>query len=137
MNSRTKARVRALEVLFEAESRGQDTLEVLQRRRLHTSALITDYSERIVRGVVERDEEIREYVETYSKGWTIDRMPAVDRAILRLGAWELLYNDEVPDAVAVSEATGMARTHSTDDSPRFINGVLGRLQKVKPTLLTD
>ncbi|MCT1366760.1 MULTISPECIES: transcription antitermination factor NusB [Kocuria] len=137
MNSRTKARVRALEVLFEAEERHEDTLEVLRRRRLHTSALISDYSERIVQGVVERDEEIREYIETYSKGWAMDRMPSVDRALLRMGVWELLYNDDVPDAVAVAEATGLARTHSTDDSPRFINGVLGRLQKVKPTLMTD
>jgi len=135
VNSRTKARVRALEVLFEADSRGEDTLEVLRRRRAHTSALISDYSERIVRGVLEHDEEIAEALETYSKGWTLDRMPAVDRAILRIGAWELLYNDDVPDAVAVSEAAGLARTHSTDDSPRFVNGLLGRLQKVKPTLL--
>lgn len=137
MNSRTKARVRALEVLFEAAERQQDTLEVLRRRRLHTAALISDYSERIVRGVTDHDEEIREFVETYSKGWTMDRMPSVDRAILRLGAWELLYNDEIPDAVAVSEAAGLASTHSTADSPRFVNGLLGRLQKVKPTLLTE
>ena len=135
MNSRTKARVRALEVLFEAESRGQDTLEVLHRRRLHTSALITDYSERIVRGVVERDEEIREYVETYSKGWTMDRMPAVDRAILRLGAWELLYNDDIPDAVAVSEAMALVRDLSTDESPQFVNGILGAVLRNKASLV--
>lgn len=135
MNSRTKARIRALEVLFEAESRGEDTLEVLRRRREHTSAQIADYPEQIVRGVVEHREELEEYLETYSKGWTMDRMPAVDRAVLLIGAWELLYNDDVPDAVAVSEAAGLARTHSTDDSPRFVNGLLGRLQKVKPTLL--
>ncbi|WP_129657911.1 transcription antitermination factor NusB [Rothia halotolerans] len=135
MRSLTKARIRALEVLFEADERREDLLEVLSRRRLHTSALISSYSEQIVRGVIEHDEEISEYLETYAKGWTLDRMPSVDRAILKIGAWELLYNDDVPDAVAVSEAAGLARTHSTDDSPRFVNGLLGRLQKVKPTLL--
>lgn len=124
-----------MEVLFEAEERHEDVLEVLKRRRLHTSALISEYAEQIVRGVVAHDEEITEALETYSKGWTIDRMPAVDRAVLKLGAWELLYNDDVPDAVAVAEATGLVRTHSTDDSPRFVNGLLGRLQKVKPTLV--
>ncbi|MCP3426834.1 transcription antitermination factor NusB [Rothia sp. AR01] len=135
MRSLTKARIRALEVLFEADERHEDLMEVLRRRRLHTTALISSYSEQIVRGVIEHDEEISEYLETYAKGWTLDRMPAVDRAILKIGAWELLYNDDVPDAVAVSEAAGLARTHSTDDSPRFVNGLLGRLQKVKPTLL--
>jgi N utilization substance protein B len=135
VRSLTKARIRALEVLFEADERREDLLEVLSRRRLHTSALISSYSEQIVRGVIEHDEEISEYLETYAKGWSLDRMPSVDRAILKIGAWELLYNDDVPDAVAVSEAAGLARTHSTDDSPRFVNGLLGRLQKVKPTLL--
>lgn len=135
MRTLTKARIRALEVVFEAESRGDDLLEALERRRLHTSALIGEYPERIVRGIVMHDEEISEALQTYAKGWTLDRMPAVDRAILKIGAWELLYNDDVPDAVAVSEAVGLARTHSTDDSPRFVNGLLGRLQKVKPTLL--
>lgn len=135
MNSRTKARIRALEVLFEADERHEDVLEVLRRRRLHTSAMISEYSEQMVRGVVAHDEEITEYLETYSKGWTLDRMPAVDRALLRMGTWELLYNDDVPDAVAVAEATGLAKSHSTDDSPRFVNGLLGRIQKMKPTLM--
>lgn len=135
MRSLTKARIRALEVIFEAESRDQELLEVLERRRLHTSAMVGEYPERIIRGIIEHGDAIDEALQTYSKGWTLDRMPAVDRAILKIGAWELLYNDEVPDAVAVSEATGLARTHSTDDSPRFVNGLLGRLQKIKPSLL--
>ncbi|MET1154976.1 transcription antitermination factor NusB, partial [Arthrobacter sp.] len=70
-----------------------------------------------------------------AQGWTLDRMPAVDRIILRVGSWELLYNDDVPDGVAVSEAVELAKTLSTDESPSFVNGLLGRLQQLKPTLL--
>lgn len=135
MNSRTKARLRALEVLFEAEQRGEGVIDVLTSRRLHTLAQISLYSEQIVRGVRDREEEIREYIETYSQDWTMDRMPSVDRIVLLIGAWELLFNDEIPDAVAISEATGLARMLSTDDSPKFVNGLLDRLRQVKPTLL--
>lgn len=135
MNSRTKARLRALEVLFEADQRNEDYIEVLRRRRLYTVAQISAYAEEIVRGVRDHDEEIREFVETYARDWSFDRMPAVDRAVLRLGAWELLYNDEVPDAVAISEAVGLARVLSTNDSPKFVNGLLDKLRQVKPTLL--
>lgn len=135
MNSRTKARLRALEVLFEADQRNEDYIEVLRRRRLYTVAQISAYAEEIVRGVRDHDEEIREFIETYARDWSFDRMPAVDRAVLRLGAWELLYNDDVPDAVAISEAVGLARVLSTNDSPKFVNGLLDKLRQVKPTLL--
>ncbi|ORC22032.1 MULTISPECIES: transcription antitermination factor NusB [Rothia] len=135
MNSRTKARLRALEVLFEADQRGDDIIDVLVRRRAYTAAQISLYSEQIVRGVRDHDEEIREYIETYAQDWTMDRMPSVDRVALRLGAWELLFNDEIPDAVAISEATGLVRLLSTGDSPKFVNGLLDRLRQVKPTLL--
>lgn len=135
MNSRTKARLRALEVLFEADQRNEDYIEVLRRRRLYTVAQISAYAEEIVRGVRDHDEEIREFIETYARDWSFDRMPAVDRAVLRLGAWELLHNDEVPDAVAISEAVGLARVLSTNESPKFVNGLLDKLRQVKPTLL--
>ena len=135
MNSRTKARLRALEVLFEADQRNEDYIEVLRRRRLYTVAQISVYAEEIVRGVRDHDEEIREFIETYARDWSFDRMPAVDRAVLRLGAWELLYNDEVPDAVAISEAVGLARVLSTNDSPKFVNGLLDKLSQVKPALI--
>ena len=88
-----------------------------------------------MRGVREHDDEIREYLETYARDWSFERMPAVDRVILRIGTWELLYNDDVPDAVAISEATGLARVLSTNDSPKFVNGLLDKLRQVKPTLL--
>lgn len=135
MNSRTKARLRALEVLFEADQRNEDYIEVLRRRRLYTVARISAYSEEIIRGVRDHDEEIREFVETYARDWSFERMPAVDRAVLRIGTWELLYNDEVPDAVAISEAVGLARVLSTNESPKFVNGLLDKLRQVKPTLL--
>lgn len=135
MNSRTKARLRALEVLFEADQRNEDYIEVLRRRRLYTVAQISAYSEEIIRGVRDHDEEIREFVETYARDWSSERMPAVDRAVLRIGTWELLYNDEVPDAVAISEAVGLARVLSTNESPKFVNGLLDKLRQVKPTLL--
>ena len=135
MNSRTKARLRALEVLFEADQRNEDYIEVLRRRRLYTVAQISAYSEEIIRGVRDHDEEIREFVETYARDWSFERMPAVDRAVLRIGTWELLYNHEVPDAVAISEAVGLARVLSTNESPKFVNGLLDKLRQVKPTLL--
>ena len=135
MNSRTKARLRALELLFEADQRNEVYIEVLRRRRLYTVAQISAYSEEIIRGVRDHDEEIREFVETYARDWSFERMPAVDRAVLRIGTWELLYNDEVPDAVAISEAVGLARVLSTNESPKFVNGLLDKLRQVKPTLL--
>ena len=135
MNSRTKARLRALEVLFEADQRNEDYIEVLRRRRLYTVAQLSAYSEEIIRGVRDHDEEIREFVETYARDWSFERMPAVDRAVLRIGTWELLYNDDVPDAVAISEAVGLARVLSTNESPKFVNGLLDKLRQVKPTLL--
>lgn len=135
MNSRTKARLRAVESLFEADQRGEDPVEVLQRRRLHTAAQISSYSEQIVCGVRDRREELNEYLNTYARDWSLERMPATDRVVLLIGAWELLFNDDIPDAVAISEATGLARVLSTNDSPKFVNGLLDKLRRVKPTLL--
>ncbi|NYE94335.1 N utilization substance protein B [Psychromicrobium silvestre] len=133
--SRSKARRRALDILFEAEQREKTAAEVLQVRRDSTDQIIGEYTVQLVDGVAARQETIDEFLQTYAKGWTLERMPSVDRIILRVGAWELLYNDEVPDAVAVSEAVELAKTLSTDDSPQFVNGLLGRLQQLKPTLL--
>lgn len=135
MSARGRARTRAVEVLFEAEQRDEPALEVMTRRRAHDDKQLGAYTEEIIRGVLLRRPEIDEAVQTWSRGWTLERMPAVDRTLLRVGAWELLYNDDVPDAVAVAEAVGLARELSTDDSPGFVNGLLGRLQKIKPTLL--
>lgn len=135
MSARSKARRRALDILFESTQRDMPALEVIRARREKTDMVIADYTVDVVEGVLERQEQIDEFLSTYSQGWTLDRMPAVDLMILRIGGWELLYNDDVPDGVAVSEAVELAKMLSTDESPKFINGLLGRLQQLKPTLL--
>jgi len=135
VSARGKARSRALEVLFEAEQRSVSAFDALKARREKTDLVINPYTVEIIEGVVSMQETIDEFLETYAQGWTLERMPSVDRIILRIGSWELLYNDEVPDGVAVSEAVALAKTMSTDESPAFINGLLGRLQKLKPSLL--
>lgn len=137
MGARTKARKRALDVLFEAEQRQLDPVTLLAQRIIEpgTEAALPQYSVEIVEGVVSEQERIDELLATHAHGWTLDRMPAVDRGLLRIGTWEILYNDAVPDAVAVDEAVELARSLSTDDSPVFINGLLGRILDLKPTLL--
>ena len=137
MAARTKARKRALDVLFEADQRGLDPLTVLARRIAEpgTQTPVPQYSVDLVEGVVAHLERIDEVLATHSHGWTVARMPAVDRSLLRVGAWEILYNDEVPDAVAVSEAVALAEELSTDESPSFVNGLLARIVELKPTLL--
>jgi len=134
-SARSKARRRALDILFEAEQRNVTALSAMTARRIVADQVINVYTVDLVEGVTAMQESIDEYLQTYSQGWTLERMPAVDRIILRIGTWELLFNDDVPDAVAVSEAVEMAKTLSTDESPQFVNGLLGRLQQVKPTLL--
>ncbi|OFE17737.1 transcription antitermination factor NusB [Humibacillus sp. DSM 29435] len=144
MAARTKARSRALDILFEADQRGLNAQTLLDERLLQGSvddgslgsrAGNNPYTAELVRGVTSRWGEINAALTDYSQGWTLDRMPAVDRAILRLGAWEVLWNDEIPDAVAISEAVGLATEMSTDDSPAFVNGLLGRLAEVKATIV--
>ena len=134
MAARTKARKRAVDVLFEADQRRRDPLRVLADRVAQADPPVNDYTVELVEGVVARRERLDELISTYSQGWTIERMPAVDRALLRLGTWELLYNDGVPDAVAVSEAVELAKSLSTDDSPSFVNGLLSRVLELKPSL---
>jgi N utilization substance protein B len=134
--ARTKARKRALDLLFEAEQR-QVNVGGLLRERLAvpvTEAPLSEFTGDLVTGVVEHWGQIDELIATYSQGWTLGRMPAVDRAILRLGAYEVLFSTDVPEAVAISEWVGLATELSTDDSPKFVNGLLGRLAEVKPTL---
>ncbi|MGW9404919.1 transcription antitermination factor NusB [Arthrobacter sp. NPDC055585] len=135
MSARSKARTRALEVLFEAEQRSMSPLESLRSRREKTDQVINPYTMDLVEGVIAKQETIDEFLSTYSQGWALDRMPAVDRIILRLGSWELLYNDDVPDKVAISEAVELAKSLSTDESPAFINGLLSRLHQLKDSLL--
>nr|WP_256939429.1 transcription antitermination factor NusB [Arthrobacter sp. BF1] len=124
-----------MDILFEAEQREVSAMSALTARREIADQIINLYTVEVVEGVTAMSENIDEFLQTYSQGWTLERMPAVDRSILRIGTWELLYNDDVPDGVAVSEAVELAKVLSTDESPQFINGLLGRLQQIKPTLL--
>jgi len=137
VGARTKARKRALDVLFEADQRGVEPVTLLAQRIAQPGAetALPQYSVELVEGVVAEQARIDELLATHAHGWTIERMPAVDRAILRLGTWEVLFNDDVPDAVAVDEAVELARSLSTDESPAFVNGLLGRIVDLKPTLL--
>jgi N utilization substance protein B len=128
--ARSKARRRAVEVLYEVDLRGQDAESGLESLAARMQSGINPYTEQIVRGVVQHQERIDETLSTYAQGWTLDRMPAVDRAILRVGAWELMWG-EVPDAVALAEAVGLANELSTDESGKYINGVLARVNSVK------
>jgi N utilization substance protein B len=132
--ARSKARKRALDVLFEAELRGQPVLDVLAERAADETPPLSAYAADLVRGVHAHQQRIDELLAAYAQGWTLQRMPAVDRNLLRIGAFELLWADDVPDAVAISEAVRLARELSTEGSPAFINGLLARLLDLKPTL---
>ena len=134
MAARRKARTRALEVLFEADQRGLAPLDVLKDKIVRADPPVGEYASALVEGVVTQQDRIDEILSTYSMGWTIDRMPAVDRAILRIGVWEVLHAPDVPDHVAVSEAVEIAQDLSTDESPKFVNGLLARIAELKETL---
>lgn len=133
-SARSKARKAAVELLFEAEQRGMNAGTLLSDRlaRPTTQVPLRDYTVAAVRGVVEHWAEIDDVISTYSRSWRIERMPAVDRAILRVGTWEILYNPDVPGPVGVAEAVVLAQVLSTDDSPGFVNGLLSRVVDVAP-----
>lgn len=95
---------------------------------------IFGYAAQIVDGVTSHVDEIDTYLEAYSQGWTIERMPALDRAIMRVATWEIIFNEEVPDSAAISEAVDLAREYSTDDSPAFVNGLLSKIAATKSAL---
>jgi len=137
MPARSKARKRALDLLYEAEMRGEPVLELLGQRAAEASPPVVPYAAQLVRGVQEHRERIDELLAAHAADWTLDRMPAVDRNILRIGAYELLWADDVPDGVAISEAVQLARSLSTEASPAFVNGLLARLLEIKPSLAED
>ncbi len=138
MSARTKARKRAIDLLY-----GADVREISLNEALATEAARAEaqpdreaswrYAREIVVGITEHGDEIDELIETYAQGWTIDRMPTLDRAIVRMGIWEIMFNDEVPESVAVSEAVKLASELSTDDSAGFVNGLLGRIAQLRPS----
>jgi len=137
VGARSKARKRALDVLYEAEQRRLDPLVTLQDRLEQNDPPVPEYAVTLVQGVVAKQTRIDELLSTYAQEWTLDRFPAVDLAVLRIGAYELLWCPDVPDEVAVSEAVELASSLSTDESPAFVNGLLGRLLQLKPALGTS
>lgn len=136
MSARTKARKRALDLLYSAEMRG---VPVAQQLAVEAERAVSEperqaswlYAREIVDGVIDHSVEIDELIETHSRGWTLERMPAVDRALLRIGVWEIVFNDEVPDPVAISEAVEAATVLSTEDSAGFVNGLLAAVSHAK------
>ncbi|MEY5023596.1 MAG: transcription antitermination factor NusB [Actinomycetota bacterium] len=139
MSARTKARKRALDALYASDVRGDAALDLLKQTEVEVEARqnqqpIFDYAEMLVTGYLENAYQIDSEIQMLADNWSLERMPAVDRAILRLAAWEILHNSEVPNEVAISEAVALAGELSTDDSPKFINGVLARLAKGRQAL---
>ena len=132
--ARSKARKRALDILFEAEQRDSPVLDLLAERITLGSPPVPGYAADLVRGVATRAARIDELISQYAEGWTLDRMPAVDRNVLRIGVYELLWADDVPDAVAINVAVLLAQDLSTDASPAFVNGLLARIAELKPSL---
>jgi N utilization substance protein B len=139
VTARGKARKRALDILYAAEVRGVSPLSVLAEKPLsegsaRTSPDLNPYVTTLVEGVVTHQRRIDELIGTYSSGWALDRMPAVDRNVLRIGVYELLWQDDVPGPVVIDEAVSLARELSTDESPAFVNGLLARILDLRPRL---
>ena len=134
MSARTKARKRALDVLYSADLRQTPLRQALATEAERAASQPAReaswlYAREIVDGVIDNRDAIDEQIATFAKDWTLARMPAVDRAVLRIGVWEILFNDEVPTAVAIDEAVELAKEFSTDDSGPFVHGVLARIAR--------
>jgi N utilization substance protein B len=131
MGARSKYRKRAVDVLYEADLRGADAVTLLADRVGSPDVPpVSDYTIALVEGVTANKARIDELISEHAEGWTLARMPAVDRAVLRLGVYELLWEADVDDPVAINEAVELAKELSTDDSPRFVNGVLDSIARI-------
>lgn len=135
MSARSKARKRALDILFATEMRSQNPVDALDEAIASGDGPTNDYTSEIVRGVHDHRRRIDEVIGDYAQGWSLARMPAVDRNVLRIGLFEMLFCEDIPDAVAVSEAMALVQELSTDESPTFVNGVLGAVLKDKDDLV--
>ena len=127
MAARSKARKRAVDVLYEADVRGGDALALLRERLADETPPVPEHTVRLVEGVAEHASRIDALIDTHASNWSLERLPDVDRAILRMAVFELLWADDVPDAVVIDEAVELAKALSTDDSPAYVNGVLGAI----------
>ena len=137
MSARSKARKQALDLLYEADIRKLSPLHVLESRPVEEgpdARPIRDYTKSLIEGIEENRRKIDELITTYAQGWDMDRLPAVDRNILRLGIYEVLWIENLDDGIVIDEALSLARDLSTDDSAGFIHGVLGRISSIKGSL---
>jgi N utilization substance protein B len=133
VSARSKARKRAVDVLYEADVRGAEATTILADRVALADPPLNEFTVELVGGVAEHRDRIDEILAAYAEGWTVARMPDVDRAVLRLAVYELLWRHDVPAAVVIDEAVELAKSLSTDESPRFVNGVLGRVLRDQPS----
>jgi len=134
LSARSKARKRALDLIFAAEAQGLTADDLLSAQLSAGEGPANEYTTELVRGVHEHRARLDELISEYAEGWSLQRMPAVDRNVLRLGIYEVLYSEDVPDAVAVSEAVNLVRDLSTDESPGFVNGILANVARDKDRL---
>ncbi len=134
MSARSKARKAALDFLYEGDIRRKSAVSLLEIRKAELDYLIRDYTELLVNGVENKRSRIDEIISMRAKDWDLDRMPVVDRNILRVGAFELLWGEQIPEEVAISESVELAKTLSTEDSATYINGVLAAIREIKKDL---
>jgi transcription antitermination protein NusB len=134
MAARSKARKRALDLLYAGEARGTSAVDLLETQ-IDEGELNNPYTATLVRGVVAEQARIDHVISEYSREWSLARMPAVDRNVLRIAVWELLFSEDIPAGVAVSEAVTLVQDLSTDESPSFVNGVLGAIEKDRASLV--
>ena len=138
MSARSKARKQALDLLYEADIRGGSALEILQSRDVVEDSPdarpIRDFTKELITGVSENSRKIDELITTYAQGWDMDRLPAVDRNILRLGIYEIVWSTELADGIAIDEALTLAKELSTDESAGYIHGVLGKISSIKESI---
>ena len=138
MSARSKARKQALDLLYEADIRGGSALEFLQSRDVvedgPDARPIRDFTKELIGGIAENSRKIDELITTYAQGWDMDRLPAVDRNILRLGIYEIVWSTELADGIAIDEALTLAKELSTDESAGYIHGVLGKISSIKESI---
>lgn len=138
MSARSKARKQALDLLYEADMRGASAADLLVTRDVveegPDARPIRDFTKELIAGVTENKRKIDELISTYAQGWDMDRLPAVDRNILRLAIYEVIWSDELADGIAIDEALTLAKELSTDDSAGYIHGVLGRISSIKESI---
>ena len=138
MSARSKARKQSLDLLYEGDIRGQAPADLLALRDViddgPDARPIREYTKELIFGIAENRRKIDELISTYAQGWDMDRLPAVDRNILRLGIYEILWSSDVPISVAIDESLALAKELSSDESSKYIHGVLGRIASIKDTI---